>query len=81
MKTLANAFPFHKLKQEKYLIIEVIMYLKHGEASKFMFSLNKESRKFLEDNFITIHNGFENEGLLPCYFLSTPRFFDNFSNY
>ena len=50
MVTLANAFPFHKLKHEKYLMIEVIMYLKHGEASKFMFSLNKESRKFLEDN-------------------------------
>ena len=70
METLANAFPFHKLKQEKYLMIEVIMYLKHGEASKFMFSLNKESRKFILQNFITIKNGFTNDSFLLSLLIS-----------
>jgi hypothetical protein len=28
-----------------------------------MFTINKEGRLFLQNNFITIHNGFINEGL------------------
>ena len=29
-----------------------------------MFNLNKEARVFLQSKFITIRNGFENEGLI-----------------
>jgi hypothetical protein len=29
-----------------------------------MFRLNKQARVFLESKFITIRNGFENEGLI-----------------
>ena len=29
-----------------------------------MFTLNKEARKFLQDNFITVRNGFVNDGLI-----------------
>jgi len=57
-------FPFRKLRSDPYLTLEVMMYVEHLEAHEFMFTLNKESRQFLQDNIITIQNGFVNEGLI-----------------
>ena len=59
-----NDFPFRKLRDEKYLLLELMLYIEHSEVLQFMFSVNKETRKFLESNFITIRNGFVNEGLI-----------------
>jgi len=59
-----SAFPFRKLRYEAYLILDVMMYIEHQEVYNFMFALNKETRKFLQQNFITVRNGFVNEGLI-----------------
>jgi hypothetical protein len=59
-----NEFPFPKLRYEKYLTLDIMMYVDHPEVYKFMFTLNKEARKFLQDNFISVRNGFVNEGLI-----------------
>jgi hypothetical protein len=59
-----NEFPFRKLRYEKFLTLDVMMYVDRPEVYKFMFTLNKEARKFLQENFITIINGFVNEGLI-----------------
>lgn len=56
--------PFRKLRDEKYLTLELMLYIEHPEVLQFMFSVNKDTRKFLESNFITIRNGFVNEGLI-----------------
>jgi hypothetical protein len=63
MESLSE-FPFRKLRCEKYLTLEVMMYVDQSEVYKTMFTLNKETRKFLQDNFITVRNGFVNEGLI-----------------
>ena len=57
-------FPFRKLRFSKYLTLDVMMYVDRADVYKFMFSLNKEARKFLQDNFITVRNGFLNDGLI-----------------
>jgi hypothetical protein len=57
-------FPFHKLGNNKYLAIEVMMYIDYQEVCKFMFAVNKETRSFIEQYFIAIRNGFTNEGLI-----------------
>jgi hypothetical protein len=59
-----SEFPFRKLRYVTYLTIDVMMYVDHPEVYKFMFTLNKEARKFLQDKFITIRNGFVNDGLI-----------------
>jgi hypothetical protein len=59
-----NEFPFPKLRYEKYLTLDVMMYVDHPEVYKFMFTLNKEARKFLQDNFISVRNEFVNKGLI-----------------
>jgi hypothetical protein len=41
------------------------MHVEYQEACKFMFAVNKEARSFLLNNFITIRNGFINDGLIP----------------
>ena len=67
-------FPFPRLKDDKYLTLEVLMYVDIQEAYNFMFSVNMESRTFLEKNFITLQNGFINEGLVTYFFKE--RFID-----
>ena len=57
-------FPFHKLGNNKFLTIEVMMYVDHQEVNKFMFAVNQETRSFIQQNFISIRNGFTNEGLI-----------------
>ena len=57
-------FPFRKLRYDKYLTLEVMTYVEHPEVYKFMYSLNDESRTFLEINFISVRNEFINAGLI-----------------
>ncbi len=57
-------FTFHKLANDKYLNIEVMMYVDYPEVCKFMFAVNQETRSFIQQNFIAIQNGFTNEGLI-----------------
>jgi hypothetical protein len=64
-----NDFAFHGLKYKKYLTLHVMMYVEREEVLKFMFTVNKSTRAFLEHNFITIRNGFINEGLIPFNFM------------
>ena len=59
-----SEFPFRKLRYEKYLTLDVMMYVDCADVYKFMFTLNKEARKLLQDNFITVRNGFINDGLI-----------------
>ena len=71
--------PFQKLRYDKYLILEIMMYVDdYKEAWKFMFILNKASRTFLETNASTIYNGFINDGLyyyeLNCNFINYQHF-------
>jgi len=75
MEASLSTLPFQKLRYDKYLILEIMMYVDdYKEAWKFMFILNKASRTFLETNASTIYNGFNNEGLydydLNCNFIS-----------
>jgi hypothetical protein len=57
-------FPFRKLRYQKYLTLDVMMHVEREAVCKFMFSVNKEARMFLLNNFITVRNGFINEGLI-----------------
>ena len=61
-------FPFHKLKYHKYLILDVMMYVDYKDVCKSMFKINTQARKFINDNFITVRNGFTNEGLIDFSF-------------
>jgi hypothetical protein len=64
MEDSASAFSFRKLIYEKYLTIEVMMYVEHLYSLEFMFAVNKETRTFIEHNMTAIKNGFVNEGLI-----------------
>ncbi len=59
-----SEFPLRKLRFDPYLILEVILLVDYEQVEIFMFSLNKQTRSFLKDNFIIIRNGFVNEGLV-----------------
>ena len=61
-------FPFRKLRYAKYLILDVMMYVEHQQVLKFMFTCNKETRAFLQKNYVTVTNGFVNDGLIPYCF-------------
>lgn len=41
-----------------------MMYLDFEQVLEFMFFVNKEGRAFLNQHFLTIKNGFVNEGLI-----------------
>lgn len=64
MEESVSAFPFIKLRCNKFLTIEVMMFIDHQEAYKFMFSLNKAMRSFFQQNIMTIQSGFINDGLI-----------------
>jgi hypothetical protein len=72
MEEAVTSFPFRKLRYQKYLTLDVMMYVERSKALEFIFCVNKEARAFLHQHFISIQNGFINEGLivydLPCYF-------------
>jgi len=57
-------FLFRKLTYDKYLTLEVMLNVEHPEIYNFMFRVNKYTRSFLHNNFITVRNGFINEGLI-----------------
>jgi hypothetical protein len=59
-----SEFPFRKLRYYTYITLDVMMYVDRVDVYQFMFTLNKEARKFLQDNFITVRNGFVNDGLI-----------------
>ena len=62
-ESLTATFPFSKLRYDKFLTLDVMMNVKHFDALKFMFSLNKEARAFLKEHIQTIQNEFDNKGL------------------
>ena len=64
MEVTVSAFPFQKLRYDKYLTLEAMMYVERSKSLEFMFSVNRETRKFLQKEYITIQNGFVNEGLI-----------------
>ena len=61
-------FPFRNIRKDVYLTLEVMMYVEHEDAYKFMFNINKEGREFLINNFTTVRNGFMNDGLIDLCF-------------
>jgi hypothetical protein len=66
-----SSFPLPRLRYYLYLTLDVMMYVDYQEAYKFMFAVNKEGRSFLQNHFITIQNGFINDGLVPFQFECT----------
>jgi hypothetical protein len=42
-----EAFPFKKLKDYRYIFLDVIMHVDRSQVLEFMFSLNKEARVFV----------------------------------
>ena len=73
--TSLSEFPFLKLKYFKYLTLDIMMNIDYQIVLKFMFTLNKEARSFLQQNFITIRNEFVNDGLLTYSFKSDENHF------
>ena len=55
------------------------MHVDYLDAYKFMFNINKEGRKFIIDNCITVKNGFINDGLIDLVFDINP--WGKFNNY
>ena len=63
-----SIFPFQKLRFNKYITLEVMMYVEYLEVYKFMFTLNRDTRSYLRNNFNIVQNGFINEGLITFKF-------------
>ena len=55
------------------------MHLDYYFVTEQMFGVNKETRTFMQTNFITIRNGFVNEGLIECEFESYEQ--SQYNNY
>ena len=70
-----SAFPFRQLRYEKYLSLEVMLYVEYEPVCKYMHEVNKATRAFLEKNARTVRNGFINGGLIEYNFI------DCFINY
>ena len=76
---MVGDFPFPKLRQFTYLTLDVMMHVDYLDAYKFMFTINKEGRKFIINNLITVRNGFINDGLIDLVFDINPG--GKFNNY
>ena len=74
MEESVSVFPFHKLRYDKYLTLDIMMHVEFKEACSFMFGCSKATRAFLESNSRTIQNGFINGGLIVYDFFG--RFHD-----
>ena len=61
---MEGSFPFGKFKHNIYHTLDVIMFVEYQDALKFMFSVNKEARHYIKNNFISIRNGYDNDGLI-----------------
>jgi hypothetical protein len=55
------------------------MHVDYLDAYKFMYNINKEGRKFIINNFLTVRNGFINDGLIDLVFDINP--WGKFNNY
>ncbi len=44
MVVTQSEFPFRKLRLNKYLTLEVMMFVKNPKVYKFMFTVNKKGR-------------------------------------
>ncbi len=64
MEESQSTFPVRKLRHDIYLTLEVMMYVEHPEVLEKMFEVSREARSYIENNFITIRNGFINAGLI-----------------
>lgn len=62
-------FPFRKLRSDKYLTLDVMMYIEYPEVLNFMFCVNQDTRSFLKRNFTSIKDGFVNQGLITYHLL------------
>ncbi len=75
----ADDLPFRYISLNIYLLLEVMMHVDHEDALKFMFNINKKTRKLLISNFTTLRNGFMNDGLIDICFSDDPD--EQFNNY
>ncbi len=66
-----SLFPFPKLNLFTYLTLDVMMHVEYQKVYNFMFAVNKEGREYFLNNFITIRNGFINDGLIPYHIKPT----------
>ena len=41
-------FPYRKLKTKKYLMIEILLHLEFKRALKFMWSVSRDGRQYIE---------------------------------
>ncbi len=74
--------PFGKVKGKKYVIIEMLMFVKYIHALKFLWKINKEGKHFLIKQYDQIENGFANEGLIKYTFRTDePCIFNLYSSY
>jgi hypothetical protein len=64
MEEASHSFPFSKLMHDIYLTLEVMMYVERAQALEFMFGVTKEARNLIEKQYLSIKNGFINEGLI-----------------
>jgi hypothetical protein len=64
MEESSHTFPFSKLRHDIYLTLEVMMYVERSLAFEFMQAVNKDGRSFIEKQYLSIKNGFINEGLI-----------------
>ncbi len=67
-----STFPFRHLKQDTYSLLDVLMYIDYNDALKFMYTVNKEARSFIQNNYITMRNEFDNNGLIEHEFIFNP---------
>ena len=64
MEQTVTSFPFRQLRNDIYITLDVMMYVERSQALEFMQCVNKEARSFLCQHYISIKNGFINEGLI-----------------
>jgi hypothetical protein len=64
MEETLTTFLFRQLRYDIFLTLDTMMYVERSKALEFMFGVNKEGRSFLCQHYISIKNGFINEGLI-----------------
>ena len=73
-------FPFRKLRHYTFTTLDVLMYVKYEDVCELVFKINKEARKYIVNNFITVRNGFINDGLIDIVFENDKsKQFDNYA--
>ncbi len=54
MESSLRAFPFRKLTHDIYINVDIMTYVEFSDVCKFMSSVNKETRRFIEINSLSI---------------------------